>query len=128
MTCFSSGISVKHIDHVETSHASIVMVTSYIYGTTTCFSSCSQLRESSCAATTVIPIYFQGQFWVGFSSTNFFFWVLPHQKHSSRGVFLMNYGTSIERFSFKIYSCSEYFQEIPRKTTTELIFNIVMSF
>ena len=62
-------------------------------------------------------ICFQGQLWGGFTSTNFCL-VLSHQKHSSRGFLLAKYGTSIR--SFSINSCSEYFWEIPRKTSAHM--------
>ena len=144
MRCFTSEISFEHIRHVDTSHLSIIMVI-YIsckgrwLGFKVLFIKifiCDTLfrlfttSKIITAAITVVPFCFQSQPWGGFTSTNFFFFSLSVASSKAlRDVLSFNEIWNVHRKVFFKNSCSEYFPEIPRKTSaTELMFNIVVSF
>ena len=90
------------------------------------------------AATSLVPFCFQGHkfgtilfsryhFVFGFTSTKVFFECCFIR--STHPEVFFNEIWNIYRKVFLYNSCSEYFREIPRKkSATELIFNIIMSF
>ena len=92
---------------------------------------CNTLLQSRIitAATTIVPWCFQCQFWGVFTSAKDFFFQFCLIRSTHPEIFFNEIGNIHPKVFFLKNSCSEYFGEIPRKTSvTKLIFSIAVSF